>query len=282
MKTSSIKVTPDIAKAWLDTCNKRNRKVSRQHVNKLASEMLAGRWSMNGETIVFDEDMTLIDGQHRLNAVVQSGVSVEMLVVSGIGDPRAFTTTGSLMLRRNANQVAQMMGLSSPNVNNVVAATRIIMAWDKAETNEEFGKYVSHPSFFTFTNEEVSDCAIALQVDLDEAFRRYKNASRIGGSPSMMVALFTIFSRYNPVAAHALFDKLSDGLFKSKNDPAKILYDMLSKGRYPIKNKRLYSAAITIKAFNAISEGRDIGLLRWITEGNSAENFPRIKGAEKK
>lgn len=282
MKAIKTLVTPVMAETWLNERNNKNRRISPVHVNRLANEMVAGRWAMNGETIVFDQDLTLVDGQHRLTAIVRSGVTVEMLVVTGVEDPRAFATTGSLLLRRGANQVAEMMGLKAANINNIVAATRVIMAWDKTETHSDFGKYMANPRFYTFTNEEVSEHAIELQDELKDAFKQYANATKLSGSPSTMIALFSIFNRYDPIAAQSLFGKLADGLFTSKGEPAKLLYDLLNKSRFPIKSKRLYITAITIKAFNATSESKEIGNLRWRTEGAAPEQFPRIKGANKK
>jgi hypothetical protein len=64
--------------------NNANRALRARHVAKLADDMSSGRWEKNGETIIFDEDGNLIDGQHRLNAIVVSGTEQEMLVVRGV------------------------------------------------------------------------------------------------------------------------------------------------------------------------------------------------------
>lgn len=48
--------------------------------------MEAGRWRLNGETVKFSATGHLYDGQHRLNAVVQSGTTVPMVVIRGLGD----------------------------------------------------------------------------------------------------------------------------------------------------------------------------------------------------
>lgn len=80
MRASVIKVTPILAKAWLEQ-NKSNRSLRPQRVNQYARDMKAGKWNLTGQGITFAEDGSLLDGQHRLNAIVVANVSVYMLVV---------------------------------------------------------------------------------------------------------------------------------------------------------------------------------------------------------
>lgn len=77
-------ITPEKAKAYL-ALNKANyRKISSSLVAKYASDMTAGRWEVNGEPIQFDSDGFLVNGQHRLAAIVKANVNIMMLVVRGI------------------------------------------------------------------------------------------------------------------------------------------------------------------------------------------------------
>jgi hypothetical protein len=68
-----------------------NRHKNRAKIARLDSDMVYGRYQTNGETIIFDRHGRLIDGQHRLEACVQSGKSFEALVVRGV-DPSAIGT----------------------------------------------------------------------------------------------------------------------------------------------------------------------------------------------
>lgn len=83
VNATTINVTPQMAEQWLDG-HDNYREISRRHVEYLANEMIGGRWQMTGEPIVFNGNGTLLDGQHRLAAVVKSGVTVPMLMVTGI------------------------------------------------------------------------------------------------------------------------------------------------------------------------------------------------------
>ncbi len=82
--------TPAWAAEVLEKCNTRNRKLSNTW-NRLRSTISRGAWKINGECVVFDSDGVLIDGQHRLHAIAQSGRAVPVLVIYGV-EPEAFTT----------------------------------------------------------------------------------------------------------------------------------------------------------------------------------------------
>ena len=77
-------VTPEVAKTMLAKNTNNYRKINSKVVDQYASDMKHGRWVDNGETIVFDEDGNLKNGQHRLTAIVRSGVSLMLTVVSGV------------------------------------------------------------------------------------------------------------------------------------------------------------------------------------------------------
>lgn len=97
-----VLVTPQIAKAWLAT-NHANRSLRPRRVESLATDMTNGDWFFNGETGKFGGS-GLIDGQHRLHAIVESGVAVPMLVVWGLAD-QAQATVDLGALRRMADQL---------------------------------------------------------------------------------------------------------------------------------------------------------------------------------
>jgi len=76
-------VTPDYAKSILENSGD-NRLVSSRLVDSLADQMRAGKWvSDSNDLVMIDETGALINGQHRMNAVIKSGVSVLMLVARG-------------------------------------------------------------------------------------------------------------------------------------------------------------------------------------------------------
>lgn len=83
MNTRIITVTPEQAAAWLAAQGK-NRPVNRGRVAAFARQMKNGGWRVTHQGIAFDEDGGLVDGQHRLAAVIEAGVSVAMMATWGI------------------------------------------------------------------------------------------------------------------------------------------------------------------------------------------------------
>lgn len=78
-------ITPEEAQAYLDN-NAKHRPIKEKKVAEYMGEMKDGKWRLNGKTICFDTTGRLLNGQHRLSAVVASGVSLTTVVVRGL-DP---------------------------------------------------------------------------------------------------------------------------------------------------------------------------------------------------
>jgi hypothetical protein len=82
-------ITPATAKEML-TRNVSNRRIRKPAVRQMAAEMAAGRWLTTHQGIAFAPDGRLLDGQHRLLAVIAANVSVTMPVTRGV-HPDAFS-----------------------------------------------------------------------------------------------------------------------------------------------------------------------------------------------
>jgi hypothetical protein len=77
--TETVTVTPEIAKQWLGL-NVVNRPVSQRNVEAIAWDIKHGKWKLTHQGIAFNRDLNLIDGQHRLHAVIEAGKPVPMRV----------------------------------------------------------------------------------------------------------------------------------------------------------------------------------------------------------
>lgn len=81
----TIKLTPELALKLLEGNHPLNRKILDQTVTGYVYDMINGKWRNQGETIKLaigpSGEIILIDGQHRLTAVVESGVTIEVIIV---------------------------------------------------------------------------------------------------------------------------------------------------------------------------------------------------------
>ena len=76
--TYSIEViTPHQAELWLQR-NESNRNIRKNLVVKYARAIQAGNWHLTGDGVSLSENGNLLDGQHRLTAIVQTGMPVRM------------------------------------------------------------------------------------------------------------------------------------------------------------------------------------------------------------
>ena len=63
------KITPILAESYLERNQLGNRHVTMRRVRLYAQMMREGKWELNGEAIIFDEDGHLMNGQHRLKCL---------------------------------------------------------------------------------------------------------------------------------------------------------------------------------------------------------------------
>lgn len=64
--------------------NKANRRIRKEMVKTYARDIRAGKWELNHQGIAFDNSGELVDGQHRLSAIVEANKPVRMMVFRGI------------------------------------------------------------------------------------------------------------------------------------------------------------------------------------------------------
>lgn len=162
-----LTVTPKIAKDWLEENNNRNRNILDHVVDKYARDMLAepSRWVYTGDPIQFDANGDLLNGQHRLSAVVKSNTAQKFLIVEGL-DTEAQDAMDSNAPRRTGQQL-QMYGIKNgPQVTSVI---RMLLKWDSGS--------VSRKS--VYSTAEIRDFVRDNEVRLNEVMHWYYT---IGGN----------------------------------------------------------------------------------------------------
>lgn len=125
MKTIVELITPEKALEYL-SFNYSNRTLRKTHVAALASEMKRGNFQCTHQGIAFNDKGVLIDGQHRLHAVLLSKVSVELQVTRGVKAPDHLSLKIDLSARRSASDLMMM----SPKVASVLTVlARMMNGW---------------------------------------------------------------------------------------------------------------------------------------------------------
>lgn len=110
----------------------RNRRLSPSVVSQYARDMSQGLWEANGVPLVFDRDIRLRDGQHRLSACVISGCSFVSAVVKLSGNVSFANFDGPK--RRNEQDVAHAMGCQRAPI--VVTTLRWVLRFPRRPDEE--------------------------------------------------------------------------------------------------------------------------------------------------
>lgn len=104
-------VTPEMAAEMLRHANPENRSISSKRVAEYANAMKSGRWQNNAECIQFREDGMLINGHHRLEAVIKANVPVEMSIATGLPDDVTLFDKGR---PRSSRDTLTLCGINLP------------------------------------------------------------------------------------------------------------------------------------------------------------------------
>jgi hypothetical protein len=143
MQITIERITPAIAAAYLDASNTSNRPMRPQHVRALASDMQAGMWMLTHEPIAFASDGVLLDGQHRLAAIVQSNKSVEVAVARDC-KRETFVVVGCGS-QRKASDVLSLAGEQNAVKLSAMVVSAIIGPQTRVVTRQEVAAYVCGP-----------------------------------------------------------------------------------------------------------------------------------------
>jgi hypothetical protein len=96
-----VTITPNIAAQWLKA-NRLNRPVRRSVWENYSRQITEDKWRVNGQAIIIAENEDILDGQHRLLAIIDAGKEIKSLVVYGIS-AEAFATIDTGAVRTPAD-----------------------------------------------------------------------------------------------------------------------------------------------------------------------------------
>jgi hypothetical protein len=245
-------IDPDLAKTWLEEHNHHNRPISKIHVKTLASDLADNRWKITHQGVAFDVNGDLVDGQHRLLAIVESGVGAVLPVTRGL-DPKVFEVIDQHR-KRTAGQILTMEGIQR-DAPRIASMARALLS-------ARFGR-----SRISQTE------AIAFALEHREHFEKYLPIAR-KFSPAAGAA-FVLASMWGWSCAERASERLLNLSFTGESDPMKVFYKAtetqfprLGQGDAGLKEK----FAITMNCLTAVCEGRGMKVVR-----KSQPDFERLQ-----
>lgn len=236
-------ITPEEAQIILDKCNQRNRHMSHYHVEFLASEMKNGRFRDNGDAIRFDFNGNLIDGQHRLAAIVKSGVPlVDAIIILGL-EPDAIDTIDSGK-KRSASDKVHLRGYT--RATNLAAAARMRLAYFNGDI------CAAHKYSDIEILQLIDDKHDVLTEAVHMAEKVYKSPLKV--IPSVLAAVISMALEHSREKTVEIVDKVISGEDLAAGDPCLAFRRTIAKhtGRW---DKRAFFN-VAASGFNAMLSGK--------------------------
>jgi hypothetical protein len=261
---TTIKVTPELATQWLNQCNTHNRALANGIVKEYAAQMAAGRWRLNGESIIFTKDKKrLLDGQHRLWACIEADTPFVTVVAEGV--PEETFPTIDTGKKRSPKDVLDIDGLESGDNRALGAAATAIIRYQSGSVagNQVIPKYAILE--FARANPELTDWIKRAKAN--------KGWTTAYASP--LAAVMYLASHKYPHKTEEFVEQFTTGENLTIKSPALALRNRLGT------EKRLQTPtklALIIGAWNAFATNRELAKVQLPKKDSP---FPKIVGAKK-
>jgi hypothetical protein len=259
MRSRVQTVTPAKAAEYLDR-NSGNRPITRRLVREFAEAMRRGEWRVTHQGIAFDTSGVLVDGQHRLAAVVEAGTPVEMTIFTDV--PAGAFDVLDTGKRRNAADVLAIEGEKSATM--LAAMVRTVWLYrQRPELNWSGGTA-------TVTNHQIVQTLIEHPKLRDYVGLGEQIATATGMIKSAAGAASYLVAHANPGAdLQPWFDGIIDGAGLTKGDPRllfrKVMFAHTRKQAGQVQRRRETREHVTLylKAFNAWATDTHLTQLRY-------------------
>lgn len=247
-------VTPADAKKWLAN-NDGNRHISEQTVKGYVMAMRRGEWILTGDPIKFSPEGRLLDGQHRLQAVIEYDKPVQFHIAENVPD-EAFTVidTGK---NRTAGDVVSTKGYKYATVLAAAAKGILLFAkgyYDISGGTRRFG--ITNTQIFEWIEKHPDVHEIAKYTQsVAHSFRYISHAD--------LTMLYCMLYKKNQVKCEEFFEKYRTGIDLKEKDPVRILREKLIRDSGLLRGKfsKRDKLALFIRAWN------------YTVTGNTVSNF---------
>lgn len=246
--------------------NKHNRPLSQLHVKRLAHEIAAGRWQYNGDTIKIANNDAVLDGQHRLWAVIEANKAINTLVVNGI-EPEAFTTIDTLRKHRTFSDIVGMCG-TMRNRNIIATALMWLIRWERGTL--PIGNFKAPEARIENTD---IDAALRNHPNIVQAVEKTACIRRCGNHGVLACFYYVLCCHDREDLAENMVSILEDPSGTPLTNGFYLLRSYL-QGRDRQRLDHRNTFAIAIKAANAVANRKRPEALSWKSQGRHPEAFP--------
>jgi len=265
-------ITPEDAKTLLQT-NVNNRNLSRRRVEMYANDIKRGMWKLTGDSIKLAKNpktgaVRLIDGQHRLHAIVSANVAVQTVVATGL-DEDAFSVIDRGKTR-TYNDVLNMSKIK--NANTVASFIRPVIVLQAGMNPYGAGIELVTP-------EDVVQFALKHDEQVQWAVNRsFKMREHLSGSgTAWAMFMYLLADKHGIKCAEAFTHSLLSGVGYGIGDARAALRNWILRNfvKYKGTSRGAYDqCAMMIKTYNYTVTGQKVAQLRMTEVGG--DNWPEI------
>ncbi|MGW9453042.1 hypothetical protein [Streptomyces sp. NPDC055632] len=257
-----VMITPELAADFLSR-ETHNRRLDRSYVALLAASILRGHWQLTHQGIAMDGPLstgTVIDGQHRLHAVVKAGVAVPMVVFEHM--PRETFSVLDTGRRRSSADALSLGGEKDPTL--LASTIRHVHLY----------REVPEPGWGGARGRLTNDQILEKFAEEPDRYRRAVQVGRNIAKNVFMIptaASMAYFITVEPSTPQVRVDEWVNGLVSGANldvgDPRLALSKALAGQRARGSDRRRRSThgevGLYLKAWNAWVTGRPVRNLRF-------------------
>jgi hypothetical protein len=257
-------VTPADAKVILQY-NWGNKPLRKHHIKRLVENIKAGFWVYNGDPVRFATTGRLLDGQHRCYAIIESGIALEMLLLTGLQES-VFSSIDTDGLARTRGDIVSQLG--GKYCSTAACAVPLIYSH---LTNRGWSK--NSIPIRLFQDLYIQYREQGLETSAQHAVRWTRSGLL---PPSIYTSLHYLFSLNGfGDAATNYFDLLTTGADLKSDSILFLLRETIIKNMANSTKKLSPQvlSAIIIKVWNNYNLGRPMKLMRW---SPGAEEYPTI------
>ena len=260
-------ITPEVATEMLKL-NIGNRKMNKRRLTQHVNAMRNGQWMITGEAIKFSDAGRLIDGQHRLTSVVESGATIQSMVVRGIPD-MAQVVIDYNYPRSNG----QALGSDVRSATNKAAAAKLMFGVElgldpRLGTSREMVGRVDVKLYYEANRDDIDSAA---RIGHFGAQDLYVN---VGGNLSAWIAFIAFANKISPTALNEFLTGLRTGAGLSEGDPRLAMRNFYSRqAAKRFRGLNYFHLGLLIKAWNDWMSGTE----RNVVIFRDVEAWPEMK-----
>lgn len=265
IQVALMTITPDDARKYIAT-SERNRPINQRRVERYAKDMLVGNWSP-ATLLIIDEDGHMVDAHHRMEAVIEANIPVQMCVLTGL--PKRYIPCIDTGRPRSAgDMLAFIEGLDGiGSLRNKAAMVRMLLAV----------KNGAAPRAHIASYNDIAEYMLENKELVNAAYEKYTGVKPLGATIGAGAAAFMIMSANGSECEQfkAFWKEFEDGEMLEKGSPSLALRNaVFANGKTGRGGTRqVNDMFFVLKAWRAYVSGEPIQLLRRPKEVATADLY---------